>query len=350
MQSLKLLLILSLTFTLSSCYWDKPSKDNMPQWGKNAVNTVKIPDQTGATMTAPKTPEAINCTPVTPMDTAALKIWESGMNPTAWADAVSSGKIVFVNYTLRTCTQDGKILDTSREADAKIGNIFTQGRTYEPLQTVIGEHKVIRGFEYGLIGMKKGEKKIIAVAPIDGYGVEDAKGGSKEERVPKYAIAPEYTLTLDKSLFADTVTQTIKKTLLGDKTKNLKVGQTLTGGQNNDIPAKVIKITNDEVTLEIDNSSNPFHGKKLKPGVSSSVEEGNEFTIVSMEGTGITFNVINKKSPFYKKYTVGAVADVPVGQITLKSIEKDDLIIVLDQGKDPKKTSLFFDVEVIDIK
>ena len=69
-----------------------------------------------------------------------------------------------MNYTLRTCTQDGKILDTSREADAKIGNIFTQGRTYEPLQTVIGEHKVIRGFEYGLIGMKKGEKKIIAVA------------------------------------------------------------------------------------------------------------------------------------------------------------------------------------------
>ena len=332
---------------LSSCYWDKkPERDDIRQGSKLPITMIKTPDQTNPTASGNTAPIATNCTIVTPMDATALKIWESGMNPTAWTDAVSSGKIVFVNYTLRTCTQDGKILDTSRESDAKIGNIFTPSRTYEPLQTVIGEHKVIQGFEYGLIGMKKGEKKIIAVAPINGYGV----GGTKEERVPKYAIAPEYTLTLDKSLFANTVTQTIKKTLLGDKTKNLKVGQTLTGGQNNDIPAKVIKITNDEVTLEIDNSSNPFHGKELKPGVSSSVEEGNEFTITAVEGTGITFNVVNKKSPFYKKYTIGAVADVPVGQITLKSIEKDDLIIVLDQGKDPKKTSLFFDVEVTDIK
>lgn len=119
------------------------------------------------------TPEVVNCTPVAPMDDTAMKIWQSGKSPATSADAVGSGKIIFVNYTLRTCTQDGKILDTSREADAKLGNIYTQGRDYEPLQTIIGEHKVIRGFEYGLIGMKKGEKKLIAVAPIDGYGIDE---------------------------------------------------------------------------------------------------------------------------------------------------------------------------------
>ncbi len=281
------------------------------------------------------------------MDDAAMKIWQSGKYPAASADAVGSGKIIFVNYTLRTCTQDGKILDTSREADAKLGNIYTQGRDYEPLQTIIGEHKVIRGFEYGLIGMKKGEKKLIAVAPIDGYGMNE---WAKEQRVPKNQIAPEFTLTgVDRSLFEDIVKETFDKKILGEKAKDIKVGQTLTGGQDSTIPAKIIKITDTQVTVEIDNSGNPFHGKELKPGVTASVEGWNEFTIVSIEGTGITFNVVNKKSPFFGNYVVGAVATVPVGKITLKSIAKDDVVILLDR-KDPKKTSLFFDVEIMDIK
>lgn len=81
-----------------------------------------------------------------------------------------SGDIVYVNYTLRSCTADGKMIDTSREADAISGDIYMTGRTYEPFSTIIGSHQTVRGFEHGLIGMKKGERKTIIVAPVDGYG------------------------------------------------------------------------------------------------------------------------------------------------------------------------------------
>lgn len=68
---------------------------------------------------------------------------------------VGSGDIAYVNYTLRTCTADGEILDTSREADAILGGMYMTGRAYEPFSTMIGSHTTVRGFEYGLIGMKK---------------------------------------------------------------------------------------------------------------------------------------------------------------------------------------------------
>ncbi len=215
---------------------------------------------------------ATNCTVVSPMDAAAMKVYESGISPTATPGSLGSGNIAFVNYTLRLCTADGKILDTSREGDAKIGNIPLEKQHNEPLQTVIGSHRTVRGFEYGLIGMKKGEKKLIRVAPVDGYG-EESSAGKTEKKIAKTDIAPEFIITLDASLFTKTVTETIQKKKFGEKAKDLKVGQTLTGGQNNDIPAKIIKITADDVMVEIDNSKNPFSGKELKPGVSADIEE-----------------------------------------------------------------------------
>lgn len=157
-------------------------------------------------------------------------------------------------------------------------------------------------------------------------------------------------MTLDKSLFADTITEVIKKEMLGEEAKDIKVGSTLTGGENKDIPAKVIKISGDDVTLEIDNKSNPFYGKKLEVGTVANVEDGVTFTIKSLEGTGVTFDIVNQKSPFFGKYTVGTTVDTPVGKVTLKSINTDDVTILVDTPKDPKQSTLFFDVEVVDIK
>ncbi len=345
--SYKILIGLSLMLTLASCMENKSDDDSRGRPEKHTPPKIQEQSSSGTTSV---TPQASNCTPVTPMDAAAKKIWETGLSPSAGADAASSGKIILVNYTLRTCTENGTILDTSREADAKLAGIPQERQHNEPFQTIIGSHQTVPGFEYGLIGMKKGEKKLIAVAAVDGYGEEESTPAIQEQHVPKFQIAPEYTLTLDKSLFADTVTQTIKKELLGDKAKDLKVGQTLTGGQNNDIPAKVMKIDGDTVTLQIDNSSNPFHGKELKAGVTASVAEGNEFRVLSVEGTGVTFSVIDKKSPFYGKYETGATIVLPIGKVTLKAIEKDDVIISIERAKDTKKTSLFFDIEVVDIK
>ncbi len=148
--------IVTLTFILSSCVLQKDD-----------ANTV----QTGATDTiVTSTKSEKKCSEVAPLDTDALAVWKSGTLPNATDDMAGSGDIVYVNYTLRSCTEDGEMIDTSRETDARAGGIYMTGRTYEPFPTIIGSHKTVRGFEYGLIGMKKGERKTIIVAPVDGYG------------------------------------------------------------------------------------------------------------------------------------------------------------------------------------
>lgn len=330
MRILSALVILSLTLGLSSCFQEEKNEN---------------PTASGTVQTESSESGAIvlkNCTQLTPMDENALNIWKNGIDPAASSDAASSGKIVSVNYTLRTCTADGKILDTSREADAKLGDIYSTGRTYEPFQTIIGSHQTVRGFEYGLIGMKKGDRKMIAVAPSDGYA---------EEKVPKYLIAPNYTITLDKSLFSNKVTQTVSKTEFGEKATTIKVGDTLTGGTNTEMTAKVTKVTASDVTIEIDNTKgNPFHGQELKVGATAQVEEGMTFTVKSLEGTGVTFDAVNSKSPFVNNFTTGATVEISGGKMVIKAIEENDVIIEDISGTDPKKSSLFFDVEVVDIK
>jgi FKBP-type peptidyl-prolyl cis-trans isomerase len=42
--------------------------------------------------------------------------------------------------------------------------------TFQPFEVIIGTNGVIPGFEKGLLGMKKGEKKTIMVPPELGYG------------------------------------------------------------------------------------------------------------------------------------------------------------------------------------
>ncbi|MDD2694095.1 MAG: FKBP-type peptidyl-prolyl cis-trans isomerase [Candidatus Gracilibacteria bacterium] len=330
MRILSTLVILSLTLGLSSCFQEE----------KNEAPTASGTVQTGSSESG--TVALRNCTQLTPMDENALNIWKNGVNPAAGTDAVSSGKIVSVNYTLRTCTADGTILDTSREADAKLGGIYSSGRTYEPFQTIIGSHQTVRGFEYGLIGMKKGERKTIAVAASDGYA---------EEKIPKYYIAPNYTMTLDKSLFADKVTQVVNRGNLGEMSVTVKVGDTLTGGTNGEITAKVINVTDTEVTLDIDNSTgNPFHGQELKAGATAEVQSGVTFTVKAIKGNDITFDVVNEQSPFIDNFMVGATAEVAGTKMLIKAIEEDNVIIEDISGTDPKKTSLFFDVEIVDIK
>lgn len=104
--------------------------------------------------------------------------------------------------------------------------------------------------------MKKGEKKMIVVAPKDGYGEL-----VKTEVDPRNSLAPTFTTTVDKNMLEDTISQTVSRAMLGEQGKTLTVGQTLTGGE--DMTAKVIKIEGDNITLSIDNKQNPFYGKKV---------------------------------------------------------------------------------------
>ena len=67
---------------------------------------------------------------------------------------VKEGSKVKVHYTGKL--EDGKVFDTSNDK--------------EPIEVVLGEGLLIKGFEAGLLGMKSGEKKTIEVEPKDAYG------------------------------------------------------------------------------------------------------------------------------------------------------------------------------------
>ena len=86
---------------------------------------------------------------------------------------VENGKSVIVHYTGRF--EDGTVFDTS----------LTEGR--EPINTVLGQGSLIKGFESGLIGMSEGEKKTIELLPEDGYGeyLDGLVTTVKKDQVPE---------------------------------------------------------------------------------------------------------------------------------------------------------------------
>ena len=77
-----------------------------------------------------------------------------------------SGNLLTVNYTGRFV--DGKVFDSS----------VTRG---EPVQFVLGDSRIIKGWSEGLAGMRVGGKRTISVPPELGYGANNYRsipGGS----------------------------------------------------------------------------------------------------------------------------------------------------------------------------
>ncbi|MDB4335531.1 peptidylprolyl isomerase [bacterium] len=67
---------------------------------------------------------------------------------------IKKGSKVRVHYTGKL--ENEKVFDTSVEKD--------------PLEVVVGQSGLIKGFENGLMGMKEGDKKTIEIDPKNGYG------------------------------------------------------------------------------------------------------------------------------------------------------------------------------------
>ncbi len=126
---------------------------------------------------------------------------------TANADGiVKDGSLVSVYYTLRVDNKDEKeVKDTNVEAVAKENNLYKTGAKYEPLPVLIGSNQVVKGFEDGLMGMKKGEKKSIVVPAEKGYGKDTIT-----QTIDKKQIAPEFTFTQTRKALEDTIVDTIK--------------------------------------------------------------------------------------------------------------------------------------------
>ncbi len=257
---------------------------------------------------------------------------------------------VSLNYTLREWAPDGKILETTKEDVARANNLYKTGATYVPFEVTLGTNSVIPGFERGIASMKKGEKKMIEVLPADGYGESNMKRTVKESEV-----APEFTITTDKSQFEDTSVQTVQRNLLGEQGKSLTEWQTLTGGAN--VVAKVTKIEGDNITLTIDNKENPFYGKKLEVGATA--KKGKiSFTIKALTDKAVTVLINNGESPFSgKPFVVGASASIPgsngqpsPGNIKILAISRETVEIDVPNNHPLAGKKLYFEVELLNIK
>lgn len=85
---------------------------------------------------------------------------------------VQPGDTLLVNYAGRT-TAD-KVFDTSLEPVAKAAGLVQPGRTYEPIKVVVGEGRVIRGWEEGLLLLNEGSKATLVIPSDLGYGEQGA--------------------------------------------------------------------------------------------------------------------------------------------------------------------------------
>jgi peptidylprolyl isomerase len=96
---------------------------------------------------------------------------------------VKEGDLVKVHYT-------GKLVN-GEQFDSSVGR--------EPLEFTVGAGQMIKGFDDAMPGMSLGEKKIINIAPEDGYGhrSEEAIIEFPKENVPAdMVLEPGMPLTL----------------------------------------------------------------------------------------------------------------------------------------------------------
>ncbi len=80
------------------------------------------------------------------------------------------GDTVLVNYVGRTL--DDKVFDSSIEAVAKSAGLQQPGRTYEPIQVIVGTGGVITGWDEGLFLLNEGSKAKFIIPSGLAYGAQ----------------------------------------------------------------------------------------------------------------------------------------------------------------------------------
>ena len=85
---------------------------------------------------------------------------------------LKDGDIVTLDYEGRT---EGILFDTTLEKVAKKENALVENRKYSPITVVVGEGRLVPGFEKDLKKAKVGKVTKVKIAPEDAYGPRDTK-------------------------------------------------------------------------------------------------------------------------------------------------------------------------------
>ena len=85
---------------------------------------------------------------------------------------LKDGDIVTLDYEGRT---EGILFDTTLEKVAKKENALVENRKYAPITVVVGEGRLVPGFEKNLKKAKVGKVTEVKIAPEDAYGPRDTK-------------------------------------------------------------------------------------------------------------------------------------------------------------------------------
>ncbi len=65
------------------------------------------------------------------------------------------------------------------------GTVFDSSEAREPMEFTVGSGQLIKGFDQGVLGMKKGEEKTVHIAAADAYGEHNDK---LIRRIPRTAL------------------------------------------------------------------------------------------------------------------------------------------------------------------
>ena len=82
------------------------------------------------------------------------------------------GDIITLDYEGRT---DGELFDTTLEEVAKADDVHEEGHLYEPITVIIGEGRLVTGFDAALKKAKVGEASEATLPPDEAYGQRDPK-------------------------------------------------------------------------------------------------------------------------------------------------------------------------------
>ena len=104
---------------------------------------------------------------------------------------IMPGDTLLINYAGRTTA--GVLFDTSVETLAKASGLSQPGRTYEPLEVILGESNIIKGWDEGLLLLSEGSKATFVIPSQLAYG-EEGQG----------QIPPFSTLVFDIDVVKDT--------------------------------------------------------------------------------------------------------------------------------------------------